>query len=101
MVTWRREMEKQKLTRIKKVKINKQASAVTTAAASSGTASSEQSKSLIWIIWKLFKFKEMEICSNTDDSNSIKRAWNDVRELNSNEYKTLEAESMDILRDLI
>ena len=101
MVTWRREMEKQKLTRIKKVKINKQASAVTTAAASSDTASSEQSKSLIWIIWKFLKFKEMEICSNTDDSNSIKRAWNDVRELNSNEYKTLEAESMDILRDLI
>ena len=35
------------------------------------------------------------------DDSSIKRAWNDVRELNSNEFKTLEAESMNILNDLI
>ena len=31
------------------------------------------------------------------DDSSLKRAWNDVRELNSNEFKNLERESLDVI----
>ena len=34
------------------------------------------------------------------EDSSLKRAWNDVRELNSNEFKSLEKESIDFINQM-
>ena len=44
-----------------------------------------------------YPWKGMMDCS---EDSSLKRAWNDVRELNSNEFKSLEKESIDFINQM-
>ena len=46
---------------------------------------------------KISMKKGMMDCS---EDSSLKRAWNDVRELNSNEFKSLEKESIDFINQM-